>query len=137
MAWSLPRPFEWVTGQSIGSRAGFEGARQLVLAERVAEHDEVLRTPGHHARHGAEGVERAQSPADQLVAGDRGSLQVRERAQRLGAPRAAQSREQLVDVARAGVLAHRYRQREQHRLERRGVLALMLGEAPRQRALLA
>ena len=89
----------------------------------MAQHDQVLGAAGHHGRDGPERVERL------LVPGDRGALQLREPAQRVAPPGAAQSGEQRVELRFTRVLARRHRQRLQHRVERRRVLALVLREA--------
>ena len=63
--------------------AGFVGTNDRCLAKRMTEDDEVLRSAGHHGRDGTQRVERQQSAAHQLVAGDRGALELGERAQRV------------------------------------------------------
>ena len=80
-----------------------------MAAERVAQHDEVLRRRRHHRRHRPQGVEGLEAPAQLLVAGDRGGLQVGELLQGLRAAGAPEARRHRAQVRLGRALARKQR----------------------------
>ena len=79
---SLPRPFEWVTGQGIGSPAGFVGIVSGVWPSAWRRTTRCCAPPAITAATVRSASSARQPAPDQLVARDRGALELRQLAQR-------------------------------------------------------